>query len=126
MTINIPEGDKLLLLSHLKLYSSLNQKVSVGSVKVEDGFLRSYAIDGTLITETPLDVAKDIPMASETKDGKMSKEQFAKLKGISEGANKVTYEGKNGYLNFDGEETQVYKPDEFNRDPVDVFLEALG
>lgn len=123
--IQVPEGEKLLFLSHLKLFSDINNRVSVGSVKVENGVLTSVAIDGTVINEIPLKISEQVPLASENNDGKMSKEDFVKLRGVSQGANRVTYEGKNGFLNFDGEETQVYKPETFDRSPVDVFNEAL-
>lgn len=123
--IQVPDGEKLLFLSHLKKFSDINNRVSVANVKVENGVLRSTAIDGTLISEIPLKALDQVPLADKDNDGKMSKEDFVKLQGISQGANRVTYEGKNGFLNFDGEETQVFKPETFDRDPVDVFNEAL-
>ena len=123
--IQVPEGEKLLFLSHLKKFSDINNRVSVGNVKVENGVLKATAIDGSLISEVPLKISEQVPLATKDNDGKMSKDDFVKLQGISPGANRVTYEGKNGFLNLDGEETQVYKPEAFDRDPVDVFNEAL-
>lgn len=120
--------DKLkLLYGHLRLFKSLNDSVSVGAVKVENGVLKTYAIDGTLLKESPLDLGKgeSIPLATKDNDGRMSKEYAAKLDSMAEGANRVTYDDINGHLTIDGVNTQVYKPETFARDPVDVFNEAL-
>ena len=122
-------GEKKLLLKHLTLFKQLNDGVSVGSVKVENGSLKTYAIDGTLIKEQPLSVGGDgiqVPKASATEDGLMSKEDFAKLQGVSHGANKVTYDGINGHLTIDGVDTTIYEQELMAPSPLDAFNNAFA
>lgn len=47
-------------------------------------------------------------LATATADGLLSKEDFAKLEGVSEGANKTEVSGTNGNIKIDGTETTVY------------------
>ena len=60
-------------------------------------------------------------LATTTADGLLSKEDFAKLEGISEGANKVEASGTNGHISIDGTDTTVYTHPSFTAQTAGLY-----
>jgi len=60
-------------------------------------------------------------LATTTADGLLSKEDFAKLEGISEGANKVEASGTNGHISIDGTDTTVYTHPSFTAQSAGLY-----
>ena len=60
-------------------------------------------------------------LATTTADGLLSKEDFAKLEGVSAGANKTEVSGTNGNIKIDGTETTVYTHPSFTAKTAGLY-----
>ena len=100
-------ADKFVSLAGLGYYDSKIKAVALGGASIEGRTITLKAVNGTdIVTVTvPETVYKK---ATATTDGLMSKEDFAKLETVAEGATKVEENATNGKLTINGQAIDVY------------------
>lgn len=97
-------------LTGLQHYDGKLKSIVGGSLSIDGRTITLKSVSGSVLgTATVPQTTYNKATASA--DGLMSKEDFVKLEGISEGATKVEVSATNGKLKIDGVEVNVYTPE---------------
>ena len=94
-------------LTGLQHYDGKLKTIVGGSLSIDGRTITLRSVAGTVLGTVTIPQSI-YDKATASSDGLMSKEDFTKLEGISEGATKVEVSSTNGKLNINGGEVNVY------------------
>lgn len=97
-------------LTGLQHYDGKLKSIVGGSLSIDGRTITLKSVSGAVLGTATVPQTT-YSKATASADGLMSKEDFVKLEGISEGATKVEVSATNGKLKIDGVEVNVYTPE---------------